>query len=94
MTKKYVSILDVYDKNQNPPLNVSPTSKYEYMNLFDNIVNRPILPQYAQEKFRATSSQINPTNATKHNQTYLINICRIALYLQMGRTQCKIYKWE
>ena len=30
------------------------------MNLFDNIVNRPILPQYAQEKFRATSSQMQP----------------------------------
>lgn len=30
------------------------------MNLFENIVNRPILPQYAQEKFRATSSQMQP----------------------------------
>jgi hypothetical protein len=30
------------------------------MNLFDNILGRPTLPQYAQEKFRATSSQMQP----------------------------------
>jgi hypothetical protein len=28
------------------------------MNIFENILNRPTLPQYAQEKFRATSSQM------------------------------------
>jgi len=30
------------------------------MNLFENIIGRPTLPQYAQEKFRATSSQMQP----------------------------------
>ncbi len=28
------------------------------MNIFENILNRPTIPQYAQEKFRATSSQM------------------------------------
>ena len=30
------------------------------MKLFENIIGRPTLPQYAQEKFRATSSQMQP----------------------------------
>lgn len=37
------------------------------MNLFDNILGRPTLPQYAQEKFRATSMQ--PTTQQPIQQT-------------------------
>ena len=59
------------------------------MNLFDNIVNRPILPQYAQENFCATSSQMQPQPMQQAQPNLFDKYMQDSSISANGRRQCK-----